>query len=58
MNCSNVMNESMLTRKIEIGLYACSREDFVIMVITSKGIVHLTKTPCIMYIVAGNVTEF
>ena len=35
MNYSDVMNESMLMRKIEIGSYACSQEDFVIMVIMS-----------------------
>ena len=58
MNCSNVMNEHMLTREIEIGSDTCSQEDFMIVVIMSKGFVHLVKTPCIVYVAVGNVTEF
>ena len=58
MNCSNVMNECMLTREIEIGSDTCSQEDFTIVVITSKGFIHLVKTPCNVYVAVGNVTEF
>ena len=58
MNCSNVMNERMLIREIEIGSDTCSQEDFMIVVITSKGFVHLIKTPCIVYVAVGDVTEF
>ena len=57
MNSSNVMNESMLTREIEIGSDTRSQEDFAIVVVTSKGVVHLVKTPCIVYVAAGEVTE-
>ena len=52
------MNEHMLMREIEIGLDTCSQEDFMIVVITSKGFIHLVKTPHIVYVVAGDVTEF
>ena len=58
MNCLNVMNECMLMREVEIGSDTCSQEDFMIVVIMSKGFVHLVKTPHIVYVAVGDVTEF
>ena len=54
----NVMNEYMLVREIEIGLHTCSQEDFTIVVIMSKGFIHLIETPCIVHVAVGDVTEF
>ena len=51
------MYESMLARKVEAGSNTGCQEDFAVVVIALKGVVHLFKALHVMNVAASNISK-
>ena len=57
MNGLGIVYESMLVRKVEAGLNTSCQEDFAVVVIALKGVVHLFKALRVMNVAVSNISK-
>ena len=58
MNCLGVMDESVLTREIEPSPNSSIQENFVMVMVTLKGIFQLIDALHVMNVASGDIKKF